>query len=48
MYEDDREKLESFATRESSTAFEVLDGFQAAARDHVGNEIGKPIHFDDI
>jgi ABC-type ATPase with predicted acetyltransferase domain len=48
MYEDEREKLESFVTRESSTAFEVLDGFQAAAHDHVGEETGEATHLDDI
>ena len=48
MYEEEREKLESFVTRESSTAFEVLDGFQVVSRDHVGKETGEPIHLDDI
>ena len=48
MYEEEREKLQSFVTRESSTAFEVLDGFQEASRDHVGKETGEPIHLDDI
>jgi ABC-type ATPase with predicted acetyltransferase domain len=48
MYEEEREKLESFVTRESSTVFEVLDGFQAAARDHAGTEMGEALHLDDI
>lgn len=48
MYEEKREKLESFVARESSTAFEILDGFQAEARDQAGTEMAEPIHLDDI
>jgi hypothetical protein len=48
MYEEAREKLQSFTTRESSIAFLVLDSFDAGPRGVTGRPTGEPIRGGDI
>lgn len=48
MYNAAQERLESFATLESSTAFAVLESFDAGPRDQSGSPTGDPIRGNAI